>query len=338
MRTRLFALPALSSVLSIILVGALCGQEGPEVPVPHGPAITLDGTLGAEEWEGGARFAMTGGGEVRLRARGSELLLGVRGAGPGFPHVALSAGDSVWILHASAALGTITYARDDGNRWRPVRGPVWEMRDTTLSDAAGDAREAYLGEHGWVASTARMGREGDAEFVIHLDRFGGGDVRLGVASLVLPRRPVAPRWPDAVPDDMNKGELLGGDTPDSLSFRPSGWARLLFPELEKAPVINPENASRLEKIAAFDLPASFVNAFVFSPDSRYLFSGDRNREVIRWERGPWTRHTLQEAQGSYQSDEEAQLHFYGTLALSPDGEALVTTDLDGGIRVRGVGR
>ena len=247
MRNPSGILPTFSPLLALLLFSGLCGQEGPEITVPTGPAISLDGTLETEEWETAARLAMQGGGEVLLRARGPELLVGIRGAGPGFPHVALSAGDSVWILHASAALGTITYARNGGDRWRPVRGPVWEMRDTTLSAAARDSREAYLEEHGWVASTGRMGREGEAEFVIQMDRFGGRALRIAVASLVLPRRPQAPRWPDALPDDMNHFELLGGGTPDALVFRPSGWAGLILPDGDGGHIFRPQDASRLEK-------------------------------------------------------------------------------------------
>ncbi len=225
---------AVLSALTLLLPGAVCGQQGPDVHIPSGPAVSLDGILAVEEWEGAARFAMRGGGEILLRARGGELLVGVRGVGPGFPHVALATGDSVWILHASAALGTITYARDGHDRWRPVQRPVWELRDTTLSAQAREARQAYLDEHGWVASTARMGSEGEAEFVIRLDRFGGVEARLAVACLVVPRRLEAPRWPDALPDGMNSGELLAGHTPDSLDLRPSGWARLLLPDTPRA--------------------------------------------------------------------------------------------------------
>lgn len=282
MRNRSGILPTFSPFLALLLFSGLWGQDGPHVQVPPGPTIILDGNVQDEEWEESARFAMSGGGEVLLRAQGPELLVGVRGAGPGFPHVALSAGDSVWILHASAALGTITYARGAEGHWHPAAGPVWEMRDTTLSVGARDAREAYLGEHGWVASTARMGREGEAEFVIRMDRFGGGEARLGVASLVLPRRPVAPRWPDALPDDMNHGELLGGDTPESMVFRPAGWARLILPDGDGGQVIRPENASRLEKIAHMDLPGSFVNALVFSPDGTLMALSVEAREIQVW--------------------------------------------------------
>jgi WD40 repeat protein len=99
-------------------------------------------------------------------------------------------------------------------------------------------------------------------------------------------------------------------------------------------VISPHNASRLTQLASLPLPGSFVNALVFSPDNRFLLSADRNREVIRWERGSWARHPLQAAQSSYQADDSAQIHFYGTLALAPDGLSLVTTEPDGTVQVR----
>lgn len=99
-------------------------------------------------------------------------------------------------------------------------------------------------------------------------------------------------------------------------------------------VISTENAARLERIAALDLPSSFVNAVVFSPDSRYLITADRNREVIVWERGTWNRRSYQAPQGSLEADDEAQIHFYGTLALSPDGRTIVTTNPEGDVRGR----
>lgn len=227
--SRMFkALPTLGLLLFVCLPAELAGQGGPEVQVPTGPPIVMDGTIEEAEWRGAARFDMDGGGEVMLRLQGGNLLVGVRGAGPGFPHVALSFGDSIWVLHASGALGSITYARDHGEVWEMGRGPVWEMRDTTMSPAAREAREAYFGLHGWVASTGRMGAPGEAEFIILLDRFGGEESRIGVACLVIPPEDAPPRWPGGDPDDLNHQELLGGHTPGELHFRPSGWAGLIL--------------------------------------------------------------------------------------------------------------
>jgi WD40 repeat protein len=98
-------------------------------------------------------------------------------------------------------------------------------------------------------------------------------------------------------------------------------------------VISADNAVRLERISYLDLPSSFVNAVVFSPDSRYLITGDRNEEVIVWERETWNRRIHHTAESNLRADDEAQVGFYGTLALSPDGRAIVSASADG-VRVR----
>jgi WD40 repeat protein len=127
--------------------------------------------------------------------------------------------------------------------------------------------------------------------------------------------------------------------------RPRALARLLFiscltsctsdgTNAQADKVISVGNAVGLERVASFDLPSSFVNALVFTPDSRQLISGDRNREVIIWERESWERSTFQEAEGNLQADDEAGIHFFGTLVLSPDGETLVTTNPEGDVRGR----
>ncbi len=96
-------------------------------------------------------------------------------------------------------------------------------------------------------------------------------------------------------------------------------------------VITAENVGRLERVAAFESPDSYVNAVAFSPDSRRLVSADRNREVVVWERGTWNRQTYQAAEGSLEAADEAGIPFYGTLALSRDGTTIVTTNPDGDI-------
>jgi WD40 repeat protein len=95
--------------------------------------------------------------------------------------------------------------------------------------------------------------------------------------------------------------------------------------------INAENVDRLEQIAAFDLPDSFVNTIVFSPDSRTMITGDRNGEVLIWDRETWQKTTFLPARSSRAADRAAQVWFWGTLALSPDGNVLVQAYGDDGV-------
>ena len=187
------------SVLRLILVSLLLsiptspiqGQEGPMVHAPSGSPIILDGRLSVDEWANALQEPLSGGGELLLMAHGQNLFLGVRGPGFGLAHVAMASPDTIWVLHASAALGSIVYARGPEG-WDKVRDPVWELRDTTLSPEASQARLAYLKENGWVATTGKMGRENEVEFLIRKDRFGSHDIRLAVVFF-----PVGP--PGALP-------------------------------------------------------------------------------------------------------------------------------------------
>ena len=96
-------------------------------------------------------------------------------------------------------------------------------------------------------------------------------------------------------------------------------------------VINAETAVQLEKVAAFDMPDSFVNTIVFSPDSLTMITGDRNGEVLVWERETWKKFPYLPARSDRAADYAAQIWFWGTLALSPDGNVIVTAYGDDGV-------
>jgi len=115
---------------------------------------------------------------------------------------------------------------------------------------------------------------------------------------------------------------------------PAPRAAAAAPGATGAQAITAENAPRLERIASLDLPASFVTTVIFSPDGRSIVTGDRNGEVLMWERGTWTRHVYQPAQSRGAADDSARVPFYGTLALSPDGRTIVTASTAGEVRVR----
>jgi hypothetical protein len=203
----------------------LSGQTPSPVPVPPGPAITLDGQLEALEWEGSARLPLSSHGEVFLHSHEELLSVGVRGPGFGLAHLALASRDTVWILHASAALGSIVYARD-GGEWKKVQDPTWEVRDPSMTPEARARREAYLTTHHWVGTTGRMGAENEVEFLIRMERFGGGEIRLAVVFYPVEGSGPFPRWPVDLRDGVVEAELLTGPMPERLHFDPRGWGRI----------------------------------------------------------------------------------------------------------------
>lgn len=86
----------------------------------------------------------------------------------------------------------------------------------------------------------------------------------------------------------------------------------------------------MEVLLDFDMPDSFVNTIVFSPDSRTLITGDLNGEVLVWKRETWEKTTFLPARSTHTADEAANISYWGTLALSPDGNHIVQAFGDNG--------
>jgi hypothetical protein len=214
-------------------VGALV-VAGLTIAVPHGPAPRLDGR--AEGWDQAAVVLLPDASELRLLHDGSSLFIGLLTASERIGSICIASGSQVRVLHASMALGDVTYtARADG--WR--RGPdfAWGMRETDLLDATQRRRAAWYAEHGWVATTAPMSRPLHLlQFRVAVDAHRVDDLRLAVAHLAMTGAGAVVRWPDGG-DDCGRAELVQGAAPETAQFRPQEWSglRLLSPAAARAP-------------------------------------------------------------------------------------------------------
>jgi hypothetical protein len=188
----------------------LCPAFGASTP-------RIDGVLDEEEWKGARREKLAGGGELRILRQGDDIFVALSAAHPGIASFCLADGDHVEILHASAALGTAVYKRDDGG-WRQIEEFDWKVRE----GAPETAKQEYLEERGWLANSsnsASLVRE-------YRIRKGGGDRRLAVVFLHTDEPMSVARWPDTVSDDCASVRLAQGYALESTRFDPSGWARL----------------------------------------------------------------------------------------------------------------
>lgn len=95
--------------------------------------------------------------------------------------------------------------------------------------------------------------------------------------------------------------------------------------------ITAETVGQLEQVAAFDLPDSFVTTLAFTPDSRTLIAGDRNGQVLMWDRETWEETIYLPARSSRAADNANEVWYWGTMALSPDGNTVVTAYGDDGV-------
>lgn len=218
------------TVLSLALLPTpLPGQENLDLTPPAGPALTLDGTLATEEWKEAARGSLSGAGLALFMTRDGLLSVGVRGPAHGLAHLVVASGDTVRVLHASAALGTVVYVRRGGS-WEKIVDPVWEMRDPSSSLAAIRARSDHLDIHGWVGTTGRMGRTNEVEFLLRPQAFGEGPLYLAVAFFPVDPQGAPLQWPGTTGDDVALIPLLTGPMPQTLHLAPERWGRLGFPQ------------------------------------------------------------------------------------------------------------
>ena len=102
-------------------------------------------------------------------------------------------------------------------------------------------------------------------------------------------------------------------------------------------VITVQNASRLQRVASLPVSGSNAGFLAFSADNRALIAKDRTGETLLWETGTWSRRTLQAPFMTPQEADAAQVPFYPTMALSPDGRTMATvTSATGDVAVREV--
>ena len=186
------------------------------------PTPTLDGTIVPGEWDGATRATGSNGLEVFLLPTDSALFVAVRGAGDGFPHLALIKGDAVFLLHASAALGTAMYG-GDGERKHLLQPFDFRVRGTALSGPDQAERDAFYAQEGWVASTIRMGVTGETEFKIARSLFDPGG-RIAVA--YWSEDAGVTRWPAALMDGVTLERMVQGNLAAEAEFRPEEWGRV----------------------------------------------------------------------------------------------------------------
>lgn len=195
----------------VLLLVAAQGASGPVV----------DGRLGAGEWAGAARHALTGGGELYLLAQGDLLYVGIRGSKPGLASLCVASGDRVRILHASAAVGEGGYVKD-GASWAKRTDFEFALRDSPRGGGPTAAdRAAYFQKTGWVANASATGSP-EREFQIRL-----ADVEaIGVTYLAIDEPMAMAYWPASLDDDCRALKMAQGYLPAAARFSTASWHRV----------------------------------------------------------------------------------------------------------------
>jgi hypothetical protein len=222
----------------MVLVIAACGGTRAPAPAPAQPqpvaakpagfavpfakAPVLDGKIDDGEWVGAAVVPLERGVTVRFVHDGARVYLGVTGVDPaigsGYVCVFVAGPDAIWLLHASAKLGSAIYTAGQGGTYAP-RSPTYDWREA----------DVLMRDEGWAGTT--VGQGAHQELAITFARLGLPDrpAPIAIAYLQLPPNAKslagaqAIGWPAGVADATRNIELLAGANPTDQRFEPARW-------------------------------------------------------------------------------------------------------------------
>lgn len=197
--------------------------DQPTLSVPAGEAPALDGTLSAGEWDDATEIQLNSRTTLFLKHAGGTLYVGVSARTMGVVSPCIVRGDDVWVLHASAALGTAIYEQGS-DTWSQTQDFTWRCRATGFDDAALREREAFLEQEAWLGTIGYLGTRRHFEYRIELL----GEDTLPILFLFLDPGPpiVVVSWPMDLSGADDYTELITGPVPKAMSFDIGTWALL----------------------------------------------------------------------------------------------------------------
>jgi hypothetical protein len=204
-------------IVCTMLLGA--AKVSYDVPVLARDVAT-DGRVDAAEWTG-SREVRADGMRVRIGRRGEVLAIAVELEAPGISTLLLGSGDRVWVLHASAALGTGEYRCANGGVCTRTRDFDYRCRDSSPSPEAERCRADFRRGEGWIANVGPQGTR-SREFLVDARRFGAEaqPLFLAVTGLTFPEK--AGRWPTG-DDDAGSLKIQQGLLSETGRFSPQTW-------------------------------------------------------------------------------------------------------------------
>lgn len=186
--------------------------------IQYGPVPAIDGRLGDEEWAAAAKAPMSDGGVVRMLPHGDALFVAVKGPRPGLASLCVAKGNSVRILHASAAVGEATFERW-GDMWMKRAGFEWGIRDSpTRGPTPVGAQNEWVSRSGWIANASAAGSP-EREFKIAAKAVD----YIGVTFLSIDQPMAVTYWPTTMNDDCRTVKVAQGYLPDTAKFDPKSW-------------------------------------------------------------------------------------------------------------------
>ncbi|MEN8242478.1 MAG: hypothetical protein ABFS17_11190 [Chloroflexota bacterium] len=185
--------------------------------IPSGAPASIDGRIEDGEWGDAAAFELSDGSLLYLKYAEGALYLAVDGLVPGTVNVGVLKDGDLWILHSSAALGSLVFKPFE-DRWELEKNWAWCCR----SNSGGSEVEALLAAEGWMSHNQFVGNELQTEYLIQVQE----EIIITVTYLFRDGSGAA-FWPV----DLNEEDLLQFSSPpqvgDRAIFSDDGWVKIL---------------------------------------------------------------------------------------------------------------
>ena len=190
--------------------------------VPAGSLPTMDGTLSPGEWDDALLLPLSANFTVFLKHANGYLFLGIQATTQGVPSPMIVRGGEIYVLHASAALGTAIYAQHE-DVWSLSQAFAWQCRSLGFSEAAQADRNRFLKEEGWLATIGYLGTPTMFEYQILLDE---QPLQMLFLFLETTTPLLLVSWPITSESASIYTEIITGPIPSEASFCLEDWMTL----------------------------------------------------------------------------------------------------------------
>jgi hypothetical protein len=192
-----------------------------EINIPIGTAPNINGRFEPGEWDNAAVEEMNDGTLLYFMYADDSLYLAVDSEVLGTVNVGILRDGELWVLHSSAALGSVVYQpKDDGYQLRQTF--EWCCRTTSpLTEG-----EELLANEGWLSHNQFVGDETQTEYLIQIPR---DEIILSVTYRYRDDSASA-YWPATLAEDDLLKFTDAPEIGDEPFFSTEMWARLIVSE------------------------------------------------------------------------------------------------------------
>lgn len=183
--------------------------------------IHLNGKVDEVEWKGAKEYQINSDCKVFILQEKEVLYAALVSKKKIWAHTYLSDGETVQVMHASAALDDVTY-RKVQSVWRTEETFQWGFREQVYTSDVQAKMDSYFQANGWVANNGNMADGKIIEFKIDISQTGPLFFTCVMADYDLNLS----HFPSIINDDTILPRLVQGNTPDSLKFEPVKWLKI----------------------------------------------------------------------------------------------------------------